>query len=297
MLVIACGHFCARGGLISETAWQGLERVTYAVMVPALLIGLLARADLSGKPVAGVAAAVIFTILAVTALLFLARRLMEARFGIDGPAFTSVLQGAIRWNSFVALSLSQGIGGAGGLATAALVLAAATPLVNVIATAALVRHASGSSPGAAAFCRTLIANPFIWSSIAGLALGFSGLPLPAAAWSAIDMIGQGTLPSGLLLVGAGLNFAALRSAGSAFAVSSALKLLIVPVLAGLTARALGVSGADLLIVLICSTVPTASGSYVLARQMGGDAPLMAAIITGQTLIAIVTMPVMISLLR
>ncbi len=38
-------------------------------------------------------------------------------------------------------------------------------------------------------------------------------------------------------------------------------------------------------------MPTASASYILARQMGGDAPLMAEIVTLQTLAAMLTMPV------
>jgi predicted permease len=37
-------------------------------------------------------------------------------------------------------------------------------------------------------------------------------------------------------------------------------------------------------------VPTAAASYILARQMGGDAPLMAEIATLQTVLAMLTMP-------
>ena len=37
-------------------------------------------------------------------------------------------------------------------------------------------------------------------------------------------------------------------------------------------------------------MPTASSAYTLARQLGGDAPLMAAIVTVQTAIAFVTLP-------
>jgi malonate transporter len=42
-------------------------------------------------------------------------------------------------------------------------------------------------------------------------------------------------------------------------------------------------------------VPTSSSAYVLARQMGGDAPLLAHIITLQTVLAALTMPVVIAL--
>ena len=42
--------------------------------------------------------------------------------------------------------------------------------------------------------------------------------------------------------------------------------------------------------MICGSVPGASSSYILARQLGGDAPLMANITTAQTLAAMLTMP-------
>jgi predicted permease len=49
------------------------------------------------------------------------------------------------------------------------------------------------------------------------------------------------------------------------------------------------------IVAICAAVPTSPSAYVMARQMGGDAPLLAQIITLQTILAAVTMPIAIAL--
>ena len=40
-------------------------------------------------------------------------------------------------------------------------------------------------------------------------------------------------------------------------------------------------------------MPTAAASFVLARQMGGDAPLMANLITLQVIMAVVTLPLII----
>ncbi|MGN6113879.1 MAG: AEC family transporter, partial [Nitrobacter sp.] len=56
----------------------------------------------------------------------------------------------------------------------------------------------------------------------------------------------------------------------------------------------GLTGTSLAVVACCSSVPCASNSYILARQMGGNAPLMAQIVTLQTIIAIFTMPVFIA---
>jgi hypothetical protein len=55
----------------------------------------------------------------------------------------------------------------------------------------------------------------------------------------------------------------------------------------------GIEGVPRTVAVIAAAVPTASTSYILARQMGGDAPLMANLITVQVVAAALTLPVMI----
>ena len=68
-----------------------------------------------------------------------------------------------------------------------------------------------------------------------------------------------------------------------------------PALAIALALAFSLTGSNLVIVAVCSAIPASSSAYVLARQMGGDAPLLAQIITLQTILAAITMPVVIAL--
>ena len=56
------------------------------------------------------------------------------------------------------------------------------------------------------------------------------------------------------------------------------------------------TGITMGIVILSTAVPTASGAYILARQMGGDAVLMAEILTYQTLISMLTLPLALYLL-
>ena len=83
-------------------------------------------------------------------------------------------------------------------------------------------------------------------------------------------------------------------AGGGGGVAVFLKLILMPVLAIALALWFGLSGSNLSIVAACSAVPASSSAYVLARQMGGDAPLLAQIITLQTILAAVTMPIVIA---
>jgi predicted permease len=76
----------------------------------------------------------------------------------------------------------------------------------------------------------------------------------------------------------------------------AAKLFALPLIAVTLARLAGVGGVDLAVTIVAASVPTASGAYALAKLMGGNAALMAEIITIQTLASLITMPVMMTLL-
>ena len=56
------------------------------------------------------------------------------------------------------------------------------------------------------------------------------------------------------------------------------------------------SGEAAAVAILCGSVPTGSGAYVLAKQMGGDAPMIASILTLQVICAAVTIPFVLSLL-
>ena len=110
----------------------------------------------------------------------------------------------------------------------------------------------------------------------------------------IRPLSQLALPMGLMAVGAGLNLKALRGASTSFVVSSVIKLLIFPLVSVLILNMLDADPVTSTVVILLSCLPTASSSYILARQLGGDADLMATIVSGQTLLAIVTIPLMIT---
>jgi malonate transporter and related proteins len=280
---------------LTESDARGVERITYYVFVPAIMIYTLSQSDLSRAPVARIATVLLIpTLLAAGAALAL-RKLLE-RSGIDGPAFTSVFQGSIRWNSFVALGLAGSLYGKDGLAYCAVAFAVLIPFANFASLVVLGRYGAMRKPfEIGPFLVTLIRNPFIWSTIIGLGLQLTGLPMPRMAVSYVDMLGKAALAAGLVMVGTGLDIRTLRRPGPDFAAACALKLLAIPIMAGFLGMALGLTGAALAVPMIASACPTAAASYILAKQQGGDAPLMAAIVTGQTILAAVTLPLMLAI--
>src|SRR6516225_1436709 len=191
-----------------DTQWHGLERLTYFVLFPMLLIQTLVKADLSKVPVAGVGGALLFSALTMS-LLCLALRPALARLDIDGPAFSSIFQGATRWQTYVALSVSRNLFGAAGLALASVAMVAIIPLVNVLSVAVLAHYASPEKQSARAIAMTVIKNPLIWACAIGLFINVVHLPLPALWYDVADPLGNASLAIGLLVTGAGLHLEGL----------------------------------------------------------------------------------------
>lgn len=293
-LLIVLGFVLKRTLMRLETQWHGLERLTYYVLFPVLLVQTLVRADLGQVPVAGVGGALFLSVLLLS-LLCLALQPWLARAGIDGAAFTSVFQGATRWQTYVALAVAGNLFGDHGLALASVAMVAIIPLANVFSVSVLAHYASTEKRSAGAIVMTVATNPLIWACIIGLLLNVTHFPLPKLWHDVADALGRSSLAIGLLVTGAGLHLKGMLRPSLAASLAVFLKLVAMPVIAVALALLFGLSGTSLAVVTACSAVPTSSSAYVLARQMNGDAPLLAQIITLQTILAAVTMPIAIAL--
>lgn len=293
-LLILAGALLRRLLVPEDGHWIGVERLVYYVLFPALLVQTLARADLAAVPAAGMAAALATAILLMSALCLALRVPLARRLNVDGAAFTSMFQGATRWQTFVALAVADNLYGTEGLALSAVAVVAMIPLLNVINVWVLAHFATPRRPDWRAVLLAILKNPLIWACLIGGALNPVAAFIPAPLTAVLDLLGRSSLPVGLLLVGAGLNPAAAMRPRAATYIATSLKLVLMPSLAVAFGVLLGLGGSSIVVVACCASVPSASNAYVLARQMGGDAPLMAEILTLQTLVAMITMPLAIA---
>ena len=290
ILVIAAGYAVARTGLITGAQWHGVERLAYYVLFPAVLFRTISMVDFSKLPTFGMGASLVATLLTGAVLLLLARKPMEAIWSITGPRFTSIFQGSLRWNAMIALAIADNVIGKEGLGILAIAMVFMIPLLNIMSILVLSHYASGTAPSALKILRDLFTNPFILSIGAGIIVNLTGLSLPGPIDSTLEIFGRASLPIGIICVGASLDLSSLRRPGIALTLGTFLRPLLLPLIAFLYTQALGVTGPAQLVVIIACSVPTASNSFILARQMGGDAKLMAEIITLQTLTASATIP-------
>jgi malonate transporter len=231
-LIIATGWLCRATGFVNEQHWAGLERVTYVIFFPALIIDTLSRADLSAVPVLGVGGALVGAILTMAVIVLALRPVLERHFDIDGPSFTSIFQGATRWNTFVGLAVAGSLFGQRGIALIAVAIAAMVPLLNLLAFYVFIRFAGQPRRSPWDILRSFVTNPFIWSCAVGLALNLLAPPLPKPLAAYIEPIGRAALAAGLMIVGAGLDIRRLARPGLPHILAAGLKLVLMPVMAG-----------------------------------------------------------------
>jgi malonate transporter and related proteins len=291
-LLIALGWLLRRLVFRGDDFWEPIEKLTYFVLFPALLIHSMATAKVTAPivlPVFGILAGVMLIVAGILVAL-------GPRLASSGAAYTSVFQGSVRFNTYIGLAAAVALYGANGTALLAVLLALLIPLSNIVSVLALARHARGTVPDLPTIAMELALNPLILASLAGLVFSALGWGLPPIIGPTLDILGRGALPMGLIAVGAGLNFGALKGNANALAVSVVLKLLISPLLAWAGCRAIGIDSLSTAVAVLFAALPPAPSAFILARRMGGDHALMACVITVHTVLAAITLPLILSLI-
>jgi len=122
------------------------------------------------------------------------------------------------------------------------------------------------------------------------------IPLPAPIQQFFTRLSEATVATGLLTVGAALQWrTSVRSLASE-TYFLAVKLIAVPLSAWFIGRWLGLQGKLFGVAITFAALPTASSAYILAARMGGDSAGVAWLISVGTLVAMVTMSVWLSLI-
>lgn len=282
--VVVLGQVFYRYGFPGMAFWPLLDRLTYYVLLPALLTSKIATAQLSGSGVLAMSGTLVFATLAVAILLVLSQWGIKA----EPARFTSVFQGSIRPNTYVALAAAGTLYQEQGLALTAIAIAGVVPLVNVLSVWAFTFYVPQGKRNWKRLGKTFITNPLIIACLLGILLNLTGFPSSGIEF--MDIFSRAALPLGLLSVGAGLNFKAVRHSLPLVGFTAAIKLLLLPTFALTLFKLFHVSGFALEVGLVYASVPGAISSYILSRQLGGDSQLMAGIITLETFFAIFSMP-------
>jgi malonate transporter and related proteins len=284
--LIALGYLICRHTALNRPVWDGAELLVYYLLFPCLLFNAIVRNPIHP----GALAQFGLTGLAVVATGIVLSYALGRLPGVDPMLHASGAQTAFRFNSYVALALSERLAGAQGVAWQALLMALCVPVCNVAAVWPLARQ------GGHGYLKELLKNPLIIATVTGLVANLAGLRLPEIVDITLSRIGAAALPLGLMAVGAGLRFGALRASPGLAAGLMAIRHLVLPALALVLVIVQDLPAGQQAVIVAFAAMPTASSAYVLAARLGGNGSFVAGLVTVSTLLAMVGLPGALALL-
>lgn len=275
----------------SEDFWKQAERLVFYVLFPPLLFTSISGSSLSLGESAGFLAAGIGAMLIGVCASWCIRYLVKA----DPVTHASLFQCGFRFNTYI------------GFALLALLIAFWVPISNTIAVSALAgavakrdaalgEQTNGSMPSLMVVTgKAVVQNPLIIATVLGLCCNLLSITVPATVHHFLKGLGNASLAMGLLCIGAGLRFAALRGSWGLILTGAVQRLMLLPLVAWGVTAACGLPPAAAGVVILFAALSTAQSCYVMTAAMHGNAPAVAAATSLQTLAAIVTLPIWILL--
>lgn len=289
--IILVGFFVSRTLVSNPAIWSELEKFTYYIFFPALLVLRLASSNFDWGDIANISKVIGLSLFVITVLIVSLKKLASN----DIASLSSLYQGSIRFNTYIGLACIDVLYGDSGLIIAALCLAVYIPLVNVLCVVSLNVGGEGGTKRMSRVINSVLTNPLVLACVAGIVISYSGIDMPPLAVSVLDILSQPALPLGLLAVGAGIRFVALGEQSWQLLVAVINKLALFPSLILASCLFFETPNSIAVILLLLTALPAPPSAYILARQLGGNESLMANIITVQTLAAFFVIPLWIEM--
>lgn len=269
-IVVGIGYALGRFRVLGDHGVSVLARLVFFVCTPALMITALATNDLSVVFSSTLVVAAV-SAFAVGAVYFAAVRLIWRR------AVPEATIGALSSSYVNSVNL--------GLPIAIFVLDDASfiaPLLlfqimvySPIALAALDLTALDAAHRGSLWrtVGTPLTNPIVIGGLIGLAVALTGVQLPQAILSPLDMLGQASVPLALLAFGLSLTGVQVFKKGATprrdIALAAVLKMALMPAVAYAVARwGFGMSGQALFAQTVIAALPTAQNVLVYATRYG-----------------------------
>lgn len=296
--LIAAGYASVLFRFVSEGAHKGISEFAFSIAIPALLFRTIVVSefpDVSPYRMWGA----YYGALALTWIAALLISAMRRGASEDGVVFAI---GSV-YGNIVMLGIPLVLSALGKEAAGpmSLILSVNTPLLWLcgILQMELVGRKENSSP--LAVLRPVLAdlarNPLMLGIGFGVAWRFTGLGLNPVVDKTLELLAQAGSPAALIALGITLFRFEVKGEMLSVVAISALKLLAMPAVAFVLARLLNLPPIVTGVVVLFAAMPTGANAYIFAVQYQRMVnPVSAAVALG-TLLAAVTLPVVVMLVR
>lgn len=278
--LILLGYFFKKISFPSNDFWPLADKLTYFLLMPTLLIISLKDANLALLDI-NLILSLVLPICVIAIFLIILNKIIPTSNG----SFTSIMQGATRFNTYIFLALCGSLYGNFGLEIASLLMSFVIIFLNVLNITFYLIYQDSSKINIKYFFESIFKNPLIIACILGIFINIFKISIPIFLDKSMQILSSAALVFGILSIGFALVLNDFRSSLKDIFNSSFAKFILFPALTLFFCKILNIDEKIIPILILFSIMPTATSAFILARQLGGNYKLMGAIITIQTLIS------------
>ncbi len=278
--LIIFGYLFKKISFPSHDFWPMADKLTYYILMPSLLILTLSQAKFENNSFELILSSTIAIFLTLLTLV-----IFNKFNQTNSSSFTSVVQGGIRFNTYVFLALSGSIFGSEGLVIAAIIISFAIPILNIFCISIFAIYSDNQKINILFILKSIFKNPLIIASIIGVLINILGFQMPLSLENFLKILSAAALPLGLLSIGYALVLKDIKSAKKDMLVSIIAKFIVLPAFIFFISKYLELDALAISVLVLFAIMPTAPSSFILARELKGDLQLITSIITVQTILA------------
>ncbi len=288
-VVIGVGALIARLGVLDETGEAGLNRLSFAVGMPALMFITLSRADVArifstNVLVALMAIAVTIVLYLVAAAVRFHGRAGHRVIGTFCSCYVNANNMGVPIAAYVMKDTSW-------VAPLLLIQQGVLQPIGLTVLDLLETRRSGRASSWLRNVSTPLRNPMTLGVLLGLAFNLLHIPVPGLAAQTLDMLGGLAVPCMLIAYGIslsrGLRFDLTQRAETIYV--CALKLFIQPFAALVFSRLLGLDRQTALAAVVLAALPTAQNVFVFSSRYSTATRFSRDVILITTVLSIATM--------
>ena len=290
-VIISLGLVAKQKGIIPAEFLGPANRLVFYLAIPAMVFRNVSKASLKTQFDPIVLVVTLLSILVVFAIAWA----IGPWFRMQRGALATFTQNSMHGNlGYVGLAVAYYYLGEDGFVRAGILMGFLMILQNFLAVLILQLYASNtrSNRHFRMVLGKIIGNPIILSAVLGIFFAAFEIHVPVVIDRSLGILSSMALPTALLIIGASLSFDLMRTRPAALLATGFFKLILLPAVGFAVFAVIGTSAAAYLPGLILLASPTATVSYVMAREMEGDADFAVAAISVNTLLSAVTFSIL-----
>lgn len=290
IIMIGLGYFLKRIDFLSEKDIDPFNRIVMYILMPCMIFHAIYSADMSLLPKLGVLP---FVILASSLATGIVSYFILKQLNLDDIQLWSVLVTVMIANTaFMGYPVNLGIYGQDGFLRA-IFCDIATLCIFLMLSCALILKFGGTVKTAV---RKIAFFPPLWAVVLGLVFNFLNIPIGAVVDNTVNYLGQGAIPLIMIALGLSIDFTALSRSKSMIVFTSIMKLAFFPFVAFIIATQIGLVDLQYSVSIVEAAMPSGMLSLLLAITYKLDYELTSDCILINTVISLITLPIIIMLI-